>query len=88
MGQIPTSAAAAFYSPKSSFFPRLTRPLQGAAHVVHCKGPDCAAWCKAFARAARGQDAFQLVIDGKAQSQRPRVLRGASACSGEESVCE
>ena len=65
LGQMPTPYAAAFYSvkPQQGFFPRLSRPLRGRAHVLHCKerNGQCAPWCDAFARAAeRGATRWEL----------------------------
>ena len=53
VGQMPTAYAAAFISvsPSRGFYPRLTRPLHSAAHVLHCKGPECTTWCSAFRQA-------------------------------------
>lgn len=47
---MPTAYATAFISvsPSRGFYPRLTRPLHSAAHVLHCKGAECDAWCSAF----------------------------------------
>lgn len=81
VGQVPTRHAAAFYSatPKRGFFPRVTRPLEGPAHVLHCKGGDCRRWCRAFASAGGGGGAYQLMIPVKGAP--PRVVRGAKACA-------
>ena len=82
VGQVPTRLALAYYSVNStgSFYPRITRPLQGAAGLVHCKGADCARWCAASAAAAAGP-AYQLLIPSKTEEQRVRVLRGSRACA-------
>ena len=92
VGQMPTAYAAAFLSVKPGhFLPRLTRPLQSAAHVLHCKQPDCTAWCKAFARAdeaARRKGAlqpWQLYIPWSAYNELktpiPKPLFSAEKCA-------
>lgn len=85
VGQVPTRMALAFYSAKPSegFYPRITRPLEGAAAVVHCKGNACARWCAASAAAAAGQP-YQLFIASKAEDNVAagiHVLRGPRECA-------
>ena len=51
VGQVPTSFAAAFYSPQKTFFPRITRPLTSAAVVLHVGSGNAKSgreWCSAF----------------------------------------
>lgn len=50
VGQMPTSFAAAFYSPYPSrgFYPRISRSLHGPAHVLHAKPAYHDSWCQAF----------------------------------------
>ena len=84
--QVPTRLALAFYSfkPSAGFFPRVSRPLEGAAAVVHCKAAACARWCAASAAAAAGPP-YQLLIASKADEDAGaagvRVLRGPAACA-------
>lgn len=82
VGQMPTRHAAAFYSasPKRGWFPRITRPLEGPADVVHCKGADCQSWCQAFASAGGTAGAYQLMMVD-ATAAPPRVVRGSEACA-------
>ena len=58
VGQMPTGMAAAFYSPTRTFFPRVTRVIQGPAYLLHCSAPpqEAKQWCASFnARNSRRQ---------------------------------
>ena len=70
VGQMPTAYAAAFISasPGRGFYPRLTRPLHSAAHVLHCHGAECATWCAAFRQAE--EDVRSHVAAGRAKDGR------------------
>ena len=82
VGQVPTPFAAAFYSAKkSSFFPRVTRPLTGAAVVLHVGSGNAAAgaeWCRAFNQ--RVGTRRQLYLPGRGALQ---TLDSLKACKKE-----
>jgi hypothetical protein len=92
VGQMPTAYAAAFVSvsPSRGFYPRLTRPLHSAAHVLHCKGPECDTWCAAFRRA--DADAQSHVVatghgkDGRTQPWQLLISKAAHKKSGVSAV--
>lgn len=82
VGQVPTEFAGAFYSVSSTFYPRLTRVLHGAAHIIHA-GPDISSyWCKAFNENVG--TARQIVIRNESLVKQPSALltmSNAEACS-------
>jgi len=49
IGQMPTPFAACFYSTQiGAFYPRITRPLKGTAHIIHAKLYQGRSWCHQF----------------------------------------
>jgi len=87
VGQMPTAYAAAFISayPGRGFYPRLTRPLHSAAHVLHCHGAECATWCAAFRQAEEDVDAHVAAgraKDGRTQPWQLLITKAARKRSG------
>lgn len=48
VGQMPTGVATAFYSPTSSFYPRITRVIEGPAYLIHSSPKLAVRFCKAL----------------------------------------
>ena len=80
VGQVPTPFAAAFYSAKKpAFYPRVTRPLTGAAVVLHVGSGNAAAgreWCRGF----NARNGTRRQVWMPQQGARLQALESLKAC--------